>query len=214
MMKWLPIAVLGPLALTSGCSTVITPEAVRASTVPAELVDRSLGQWEAAVELVNEFLDEQAPKDVPWFRLAYGEQGMLLIREEGVQRFDVACTAWGWVVVKSGFTAQERSWGFVVGPLGGDQPVFDNSFFYGGFGLKGSHGLGGLILHEAIHTVLENGTTGFFSGFGYYLKAIWHGGGEEHPHETRAYEIEGKFRGWASRRKFSQPQVDAVEAKN
>jgi hypothetical protein len=213
MTKWLPIAILGPLALTSGCSTVITPEAVRGSNVPRELVDRSLGQWGAAIELVNEFLDERTLEDVPWFRLAYGERGMLLIREEGVQRFDIACTPWGWLIVKSGFAAQERSWGFVVGPVEGDQPVFDNSFFYGGLGLRGSHGLGGLILHEAIHTVLKNGTTGFFSGLSYYLQAIWHGGGEEHPHEARAYAIEGKFRGWAGRRKFTQPQVDQVDIK-
>lgn len=211
MTKWLPTAVLGLLALTTGCSTVITPEALKASTVPKQLVDRSVDQWRKAIELVNDFLDEQSFEDVPWFRLSYGEQGMLLIRENGVQRFDVACTPWGWFVVKSGFTAQERSWGFVVGPMGGDQPVFDNSFFYGGFGLRGSHGLGGLILHEAIHTVLENGTTGFFSGLGYYTKAIWHGGGEEHPHEARAYQIEGQFRDWASRRQFAQPQVDPAQ---
>ena len=125
MTKWLPIAILGPLALTScvldadhprGCSSLESSDRARRP------IARPVGGCRRPGEPVS--WTKPAPDDLPWFRLAFGERGMLLIRESGVQRFDVACTPWGWLVVKSGFTAQERSWGFVVGPVGGDQPVF------------------------------------------------------------------------------------------
>ena len=193
------LLLMGLLPLS--CATVVRPDAVRAADAPQEQIDAALEQWQAGVQLVNAYLEERPPEGLPWFRLGWSEKGMLLIREEGVQSFAVACTPWGWLVVQSGFTAQERSWGFVVGPSKGNgDPVLENSFFQGWLGQRGSHSLGGLILHEAIHTVQPSGTVGFFRGLRYYWYAIWKGGGEEHPDESFAYQIERDFREWAGQR--------------
>lgn len=187
--------------LPLSCATVIRPDAVREADAPPQQIEHALEQWQDAVELVNAFLVEQQPEELPWFRLGWSDLGMLLVREDGVQPFSVACTPWGSLVVMAGFTAQERSWGFVVGPTEGQgDPLMENSFFQGLFGQRGSHSLGGLILHEAVHTVQPSGTVGFFRGIRYYWYAIWKGGGDEHPDEALAYAIERRFRDWAGQR--------------
>lgn len=187
--------------LPLSCATVIRPDAVRAANAPQGQIDAVLEQWQAAVDLVNAYLDEQPPAELPWFRLGWSEKGMLLVTDEGVRSFAVASTPWGWLVVQAGFTAQERSWGFVVGPTGqkGD-PALQNSFFQGRLGQRGSHSLGGLILHEAAHTLQPSGTVSFLRGARYYWHAIWNGGGEAHPDEADAYRIERQFRDWADQR--------------
>ena len=196
-MRLFSLALLGLTA----CSTVISPAELQA--IPEENQGiRAIENWKQSISLVNEFLEAQAPAELPWFRLGWSDRhGMFLVREDGVQSFRVACTPWGWLVVKSGFTAQERSWGFVVGPTAdGEQPQLDNTFFQGLFGMRGPQSLGGLILHEAIHTVQPSGTVGFFRGLRYYWWAIWKGGGEAHPDEALAYAVERRFRDWAAER--------------
>lgn len=197
-----PLCWLLLLTFAPSCATVITPDRVRAADAPSIQKQRAVEQWQAAVELVNGFLAEQPPEELPWFRLDLTDQGMLLITEEGVQRFEVACTSWGSLVVMAGYTAQERSWGFVVGPEDGDgDPLLENSFFWGWLGMRGAGSMGGLILHEAVHTLQPSGTVGFWRGLRYYWLAIWHGGGDEHPDEKLAYAIERRFLDWASTRR-------------
>lgn len=197
---------LAAITAGAGCATTIAPDRVAKAEAPSALRERSLARWEEAVALVNQYLDEHPRLELPPFRLEMTGRGMRLRTPDGEQDFRVACTAWGWLVTRFGFTAQERSWGFVVGPDGDGDPVLANTFFRGGLfgGWRSAESLGGLILHEAVHTVSGQGTVGFVPGLRYYAASLVHGGSDTHPDERLAYAIERDFRGWAARRRASE----------
>lgn len=185
------------LLCLGACSTAITPLAIDAADAPIELRSEANRRWHEAVTLVNQFLAEQPVWELPPFRLRHDPAGMRLVTEEGEQGFAVACTSWGNLVTLAGFTAQERSWGFVVGKQGDGDDVLANSFLQSSMGLRSVASLGGLILHEAVHTIEGSGTVSFWSGLRYYLLTPIYGGAQRHPHERLAYEVEARFHNWA-----------------
>jgi len=177
---------------------VISPASVRASAAPESEQEELVRRWEAAVVAVNQFIEDGQLTELPDFQLELTEHGMLLWREGATEAADFAvkCTAWGRIVVASGYTAQERSWGFVVGPRGEGEPAVANTFFRTQVAPRSISSLGGLILHEAVHTVEGSGTVSFFSGLAYYWHSLFKGGSAEHPHERLAYEVEARFYAW------------------
>lgn len=167
---------LGSILLVAGCRSLeITPGALRED--PDLHPERALAleRWTAAVELANEFLTSSYRRTLPPGRYDLDDGGMRFVGEHGELPMRVFSTTWGDWVVRTGFRAQERELGFVVGrrPPVRDELV-DNSFLRGSDGeLAGASSLARLVLHETTHVLYRDGTVGFWNGVAYYLEAIF-----------------------------------------
>lgn len=111
----LPLALV--LALAGGCASVrVTPAGIRAAPVEAAEREAVLGRWERAIELANDFLASNFRRTLPEGHYTLDEaRGMTFHATDTAWPIAVRCTTWGDVCTTSGFAAQERSWGFVVG---------------------------------------------------------------------------------------------------
>jgi len=196
-------AALAPLLLVA-CATMVTPRAIVESDWPEDERRELIGRWSAAVTLANAFLASEANASLPR-SLSYSLDrgtGMTLHCTCGAFRpVHVANSWWGDLCVWSGFAAQERSWGFVVGDRGdGPQAVGHSMFYYSWGPMKASEDIAELILHETAHMVHGVGTVGFLAGIGYYWNTMFHGGGREHPAELLPYSTSDEFLQWLQTR--------------
>lgn len=182
--------------LLPGCASMeVTPQSLREAVAPAEDRELALANWTAAVELANGFLASPLRQTLPPGRLELHEEGMVFHAEERAWPIRVRCTAWGDLCLLTGFIAQERSWGFVVGKEDpGADRVIDNSFLRNADGgIASAADIASLLLHETTHVVLRQGTVSFWKGFAYYLEVIFLFRYENHSAERQPYSTNREF---------------------
>lgn len=110
-----------------------------------------------------------------------------------------------------GFSAQERSDGFVVGrTLPRRDPLIDNSFFRHTNGqLESPQRMAALLLHELTHSVFRDGTVGLLPGLAYYAEAAVTWRYRTLTGERRAYATSEEFHHFTtSRGKDAATQVE------
>jgi hypothetical protein len=156
---------------------------------------QAVAHWKAAVALANDFLASPFRKTLPAGRYDLDDDGMVFSSEGRSWPITIRCTAWGDLCLLTGFSAQERSWGFVVGEQApGTDRVLDNSFLRDSDGALGAPSdMASLILHETTHVVLRQGTVGFWKGFAYYLEVIFLFRYSDHSAEQDSYSTTREF---------------------
>ena len=188
---------LAALALSAaGCTTVITPEEVARAEAPQEVREQSLATWRAAIAVMNEFLASDFRRTLPPGRFELDERdGMRFVTDQGTWPIEVHCNWWGDLCLFTGFAAQEREYGFVVGEADPERDrLVDNSFFcFGDATRKDARWVAELILHETTHVVWRRGTVGFWNGFAYYLEAIFLFRTNDHSAERRPHATGEEF---------------------
>ncbi|MBI5431844.1 MAG: hypothetical protein HZA52_03320 [Planctomycetes bacterium] len=195
MGRW--TCVLALVGLVAGCRSLeITPVALRADAAAHPERAVALERWNGAVELTNAFLASDFRRTLPSGRYELDDGGMRFVGERATWPIRVLSTTWGDWVVRTGFAAQEREYGFVVGE---QSPVndawVDHSFFRGGDGsLAGAGEIASLVLHETTHVVYREGTVGFWNGVAYYLEAIFLFRYASHSDERHANATSEEFR--------------------
>lgn len=191
----------GLLLALAGCADVaVTPRALLdgdgTTAVPAAEREATLARWREAVALANEFLASSWRRTLPTGRFELDdERGMTFTTPDGGWPIELRCTTWGDLCVASGFAAQERDGGFVVGAAGRERDRrVDNSLFVDESGFdRAPEGIAELLLHETTHVVWREGTVGFWNGFAYYLEAIFLLRAIEHSAERKAYATTHEF---------------------
>ncbi len=162
------------LALAAACRSLeIRPSDLERQ--PGAERDQVLRDWKTAVVLANAFLVSPYRSTLPAGKFELGPQGMRFVTQHDSLPILVRVTDWGDWVVRTGFAAQERENGFVVGaqPPHKDRLV-DHSFFRDGDGdWLSPRTIAELTLHETTHVVYREGTVGFWNGAAYYLEAIF-----------------------------------------
>jgi hypothetical protein len=196
-------ALLPALALLLLCScanVAITPAAIVRldddSTVPADERRARVATWRAAVAVANGFLASEWRRTLPAGRYELDDaNGMTFVTAHGTWPIEVRCTTWGDLCVATGFAAQERERGFVVGESGEERDrLVDNSLFVGSSGwIRPADAVAELILHETTHTVWREGTVGFWNGVAYYLEAIFLLRSNDHSDENRPHATGEEF---------------------
>jgi hypothetical protein len=163
-------------ALAASCRSLeITPAALRDGTESRPERAAALERWTESIELANGFLASEFRRTLPAGRYELGEDGMRFVTASRTWPIRVVSSSWGDLVVRTGFAAQEREWGFVVGSRSpADDPLVDHSFFrYADRSPMGPAEIASLVLHETTHVVFREGTVGFWNGVAYYLEAIF-----------------------------------------
>ncbi len=192
-------ALLAAALLLPGCASMeVTPTSLREAVGPAADRDQALANWRAAVTLANAFLESPARRTLPPGRFELGEEGMVFHAEGRAWPIRIRSTGWGDLCLLAGFSAQERSWGFVVGKEapGGDR-ILDNSFLRDASGaISSPASMAALILHETTHVVLREGTVGFWKGCAYYLEAIFLFRYDDHSAEREPFASSREFAGY------------------
>ena len=174
LMKRFLLVLLAPLL--GACSTLITPETIRLSGAPEESRGQALDLLEEAVIQANEFLISEHRLSLPPARYERAENGTLeFVTESRRWPVRIRHSFGGDLVVITGFRAQERDDGFVVGSRPPDEhPEIDNSMFRDRDGdWHSAESIARLILHETAHTVHGVGTVGYWSTVCYYAEAIF-----------------------------------------
>lgn len=176
------------------CSTLVSPEAILDSPkLTDEVKTRVILHWESSVERANAFLLSEHNTLMP--RGSYELLGSGLVYRTDQQDWEVTIrnTWFGDVVVASGFIAQERSWGFVVGEVGSGEDLVANSLFRTILDApRSADGMASLILHETAHQVFDVGTLDFFGTVHYYWYSLFehHSG---HPDEAMPNAVSNQF---------------------
>lgn len=180
----------------AACTAVVTPEGIARAGIPQEVRDESLKTWRAAIAAMNEFLASDFRRTLPPGRFELDERdGMRFVTGQGTWPIEVHCNWWGDLCLFTGFTAQEREYGFVVGEVDPERDrLVDNSFFsYNDASRKEARTVAELILHETTHVVWRQGTVGFWNGFAYYLEAIFLFRTNDHSAERRPHATGEEF---------------------
>lgn len=210
---------LGLLALfLTACASVdVTPRALEESALAPEARDELARRWGEAVELANGFLASPYRLTLPAGRYTLAPDGMHLVTPERTWPVRVRCTTWGDLCVATGFAAQERTSGFVVGEVEpqGREPAgraVDNSFFLAPDGSpNGPREMAHLLLHETTHQVHRVGTIGVLRTLRYYAIAPFTGG-IDHPDEDFPHGTDEEFRAfWTGRRSTPGAGEDPLE---
>ena len=178
------LALIAAAALGSGCANVtLTPASIErpddaelAAAVPLAERQATVARWREAVLIANDFLASTWRQTLPSGRFELDDAaGMTFVTKFGSWPIAVRCTTWGDLCVATGFAAQEREDGFVIGEQGRERDrCVDNSLFLDGEDSRnGAPEIAELILHETTHTVWREGTVGFWNGVAYYLEAVF-----------------------------------------
>ncbi|MEM7305100.1 MAG: hypothetical protein AAF682_00450 [Planctomycetota bacterium] len=186
---------LAILLLCASCTSVqIDPESL-ASDDP-EFV-QAAETLEAAVEAANDFLRSDARVTLPAGQLAWRDGELVFTHAGGEVPMRLRRTTWGDLCEATGFEAQERRDGFVVGARGeGDSRIY-NSLFRSSLGFwKQPYRIAELILHELTHVYLEEGTIGTWNSVKYYAEAIFLFRYRNHSAERNAYLTTEEFLDW------------------
>lgn len=189
-------ALLAAALLAPGCASMeVTPRSLRAAAAPAAEREEALARWTEAVALANEFLASDFRRTLPAGGYELHDDGMIFRSADRAWPIAVRCTAWGDLCLLTGFAAQERSWGFVVGERSpGRDRALDNSLLRDGDGaLASPFSMASLILHETTHVVLREGTVGFWKGLAYYLEAVFLFRYDDHSAEREPHATSGEF---------------------
>ncbi|MCK6446061.1 MAG: hypothetical protein L6Q99_06675 [Planctomycetes bacterium] len=195
-MTFRAVALSVVFALASCRSYEITPAALRTETDTRPERAEALSRWTVAIELANQFLASEFRQTLPDGRLVLADDGMRFVERDRELPMRVVRSTWGDWVVRVGFAAQEREWGFVVGQR---SPVHDglvdHSFFRGADGeLTDPFAIASLVLHEATHVCYREGTVGFWNGVAYYFEAIFLFRYDTHSDERHANATSEEFR--------------------
>jgi hypothetical protein len=163
-------------AMFSGCSSVpITPGSLGANHDRIEERNSALQRWQEAIGLCNAFLSSSYRSTLPQGELQLTDDGMVYVTGHTLFPIRVRCTRWGDLVVRTSYTAQERSDGFVVGLRDPRRDrLLDNSFFKNEKGRPvSSSDIAALILHELTHSYCRVGTVSFTKAVRYYAEAVF-----------------------------------------
>ena len=176
------------------CSTLVSPEAILESPNLTEEVKADvLGRWELAVERANAFLLSEHNTLMPRGSFELLGPGLVFRTDQQDWEVTIRNTWFGDVVVASGFIAQERSWGFVVGEVGSGEDLVANTLFRTSLDApRSADGMAELILHETAHQVFEVGTLDFSRTIRYYWFSLFqdHSG---HPDEEKPNAVSAEF---------------------
>ena len=183
-------------SLLPGCASVpLTRDQVMLYATADNHGEESLRRWQEAVSICNGFLHSSFRKTLPSGEIRFTDDGMEFVSPPSVQPCRVRCTTWGDLLVHFGYSAQERSDGFVVGRVG---PIrdrrFGNSFFLNSDGTPLSNvAIAGMILHELTHSYYHVGMVAFGVGFRYYAESILLLRYRHHSMERLPFETSGEF---------------------
>ena len=204
-------AAAASLALAAaGCTAVLTPTEIARAKAPQGVRDQSLETWRAAVAVMNDFLASDYRRTLPPGRFELDERdGMRFVTDLGTWPIEVHCNGWGDLCLLTGFAAQEREYGFVVGESEPERDrLVDNSFFsYDDGARKEARTVAELILHETTHVVWRRGTVGFWNGFAYYMEAIFLFRTNDHSAERRPHATGEEFWMYCIARDGPEPAV-------
>mgnify|MGYP006935311872 CR=1 FL=1 len=128
------------------------------------------------MEQANDFLASEYRLALPPAQYETAEDGTLVfVTAQKRWPIRIYNSFGGELVVMSGFRAQERDDGFVVGSYPPDEfPEIDNSMFrYESGGWVPASSIARLILHETAHTINGEGTVGYWNTVKYYAEAIF-----------------------------------------
>jgi hypothetical protein len=188
------------LALTmaaASCGTVeITPQEIARADAPEPVRADSIGTWRDAVVAMNGFLASDFRRTLPPGRFELDDAaGMRFVTDRGTWPIAVRCNWWGDLCLATGFAAQEREYGFVVGETDPERDRrVDNSLFRTGDSERNdARTVAELILHETTHVVWRRGTVGFWNGVAYYLEAIFLFRANDHSDERRPHATGEEF---------------------
>jgi hypothetical protein len=184
---------LGPIVAAAlaaaSCGTVeITPQEIARADAPEPVRSGSIETWRDAVVVMNDFLASDFRRTLPPGRFELDDAaGMRFVTDLGTWPIAVRCNWWGDLCLATGFTAQEREYGFVVGETDPERDRrVDNSFFcHDDASRKDARTVAHLTLHETTHVVWRRGTVGFWNGVAYYLEAIFLFRTNDHSAERR-----------------------------
>lgn len=182
----------------AACSTLVSPGAIRdCSSLPESERAEHLARWQAAVELANGFLASEENESMPAGEYLLSDEGMTFRTPEREYEVTIRNTWWGDLTVCTGYTAQERSWGFVVGTEGDGPEVVANSFFRSPDDEPREPArMARLILHETAHQVHGVGTLSLGKSLHYYWYAIFHPN-TRHPDEELPRRVSKEFVYWS-----------------
>ncbi|MFK5956437.1 MAG: hypothetical protein QM477_08350 [Planctomycetota bacterium] len=176
------------------CSTLVSPEAIMESPeLSDEAKTDAIERWESAVERANAFLLSDSNTLMP--RGSYELLGSGLVYRTDKQDWEVTIrnTWFGDVVVATGFIAQERSWGFVVGEVGKGEDLIANSLFRTSLDEpRSADDMANLILHETAHQVFDVGTLDFLGTMHYYWYSLFDSH-SKHPDEQDPNAVSAEF---------------------
>jgi len=148
---------------------------------------------------MNEFLASDWRRTLPAGRFELDdESGMRFVTAAGTWPISVHCNWYGDLCVATGFAAQEREYGFVVGEVDPERGrAIDNTLLCMSSGERMEPlDVAELILHETTHVVWREGTVGFWNGVAYYLEAIFLFRTNDHSAERRPHATGEEFLWW------------------
>jgi hypothetical protein len=184
----------------SGCVSVpITPNSI--GKVKGRDVEKAgaLTRLNDAVLMCNMFLHSTHRKTLPEGEIVLDGDGMTFITATERLPIHIRCSSSGDLVIAFGFTAQERSDGFVVGKLPPKKNrELDNSLFNQPSGnVKKYYQISELILHELTHTYFKQGTVSFAKTIAYYAESIFLFRYRSHSMEKLAFQTTREFLAFA-----------------
>lgn len=175
------------LLLLQSCSTLISSRAIEASDAPAEDRRKALELYRDGLELANAFLASEDCLSLPQGQFEETTDGSLaFVTPERGWPIRIRHSFGGDLVVSTGYRAQEREDGFVVGVRPPARHLeTDNSMFrYSDGDWVDAESVARLILHETAHTVHGVGTVGVWNTLAYYAEAIFLLRSAKHSAET------------------------------
>ena len=197
------------LAATACRSVAITPRELARDPNPDAA--RALELWRESIERANAFLASPYRRTLPAGRYELRDGGLCFLAGGGELAVNVRATTWGDWVVRTGFQAQEREDGFVVGAEPPDaDPLVDHSLFRDGDGaLRDADSMAATTLHETAHAVFREGTIGVWNSLAYYLEAIFLFRYASHSDERHAQATSEEYAYFALERE-APPEYKAV----
>jgi hypothetical protein len=181
--------------------------AIERADAPEEIRRDAVAKWREAIALANDFLASDWRCTLPGGRFELDdERGMRFVSAAGTWPIEVRCNRYGDLCVATGFAAQEREYGFVVGEIDPERDrAVDNSFFCTSSGWRRpAQDVADLILHETTHVVWRHGTVGFWNGVAYYLEAIFLFRTNDHSAERRPHATGEEFAWFCLAREYGE----------
>jgi len=190
------VFLVGLAPFLTGCVSVpISPALLRTAQAQYPESPDALSRWEKAVERGNAFLRSPYRKTLPEGQLRLTTDGMEFVTAKATLPIRIRCTRFGDFTVACGFSAQERSNGFIVGRTKSARTrLLDNSFFRFSEGEPmPPDSMAELILHELTHSYYRCGTVSFTQGFLYYGETIFLFRYQNHSMERVPFETSAEF---------------------
>lgn len=160
----------------ASCSTLVNRASIASSSAPETTRNQALQLLDDAVADANRFLASEYNLSLPTARYETDlKSNLVFVTPDKRWPIRIRNSFAGDLVVWSGFRAQERDDGFVVGSRTPDEfKSIDHSMFRLSDGAWQSvESVARLILHETAHTINGEGTVGYWNTVKYYAEVLF-----------------------------------------